>query len=101
MIPRPVVIIVVLVLLTYLGADIGGQFVIPGHTANPVIDGGIIALIGAIVTGVKGPKPSDPASPEDPAPDPVPEFPSATAPLPAADRPDVGRHHRSRSEGPP
>jgi len=84
MIPRPVVTIVVLVLLVFLGADILGQYVIPGHTANPVIDGAIIALIGAIITGAKGPKPEEP--------------PPRAAP-PSDPRQEAGRHHRS--EDPP
>lgn len=96
MIPRPVVILVVLVLLALLSADIGGQFVFPGHTASPVIDGGIIALIGAIITGAKGPKPEAPPTLEA---EPSAPVPTPTAVLPAP-RQEVGRHHH-RSEGPP
>lgn len=89
MIPRPVVTLVVLVLLAILCADVGAQFVVPGHTASPVIDGAIIALIGAIVTGAKGPKPeATPALTPDP-PDTTP---------PSVEHPPVGRHHH-RSEG--
>ena len=90
MIPRPVVVIVVLVLLTILAGDVFGQLFIDGHTANPVIDGAIIALIGAIITGTKGPKPETPTELPTPAP---------PAPLPAAERQPVGRHHQ-RSEDP-
>ena len=90
MIPRPVVVIVVLVLLTVLSADVFGQLFIDGHTANPVIDGAIIALIGAIITGTKGPKPEAP-------PDLAATSPPPTAPLPAAEPRPVGRHHQ-RSE---
>lgn len=91
MIPRPVVTIVVLVLLAILAADVGAQL-IPGstHQASPVIDGAIIALIGAIITGTKGPKPEDSPATETPAPSPA---------LPAAQQGVTGRHHH-RSEGP-
>lgn len=92
MIPRPVVVIVVLVLLVFLGADILGQYVIPGHTANPVIDGAIIALIGAIITGTKGPKPETP-----PDPSAVPPAPTATLPAPEA---RAGRHHQQTEDWP-
>lgn len=66
-VPRPVVVLIVIALTIYLGADLGFQFV-PGstHEASPVIDGALIALIGAIVTGARGPKPG-PEPPEPPA----------------------------------
>lgn len=69
-VPRPIVAGVVVVLLLLLGADIVGQFVIPGHTASPVIDGAMLALIGAIVTGTKGPKPDPPGQQNDTPPPP-------------------------------
>lgn len=93
MVPRPVVTLVVLVLVAILAADIGGQLWIDGHTASPVIDGAIIALIGAIITGTKGPKPEDPEPPGAPAPAPAPVPPST--PVPAPVTPAPGRHHRS------
>lgn len=93
MIPRPLVSVVVLVLLAIVVADVAAQYVIPEHTVNLVLDGSIIALIGAIITGSKGPKPEEP-------PVPAPEPPASTAPLPAPRQDVVGRHHH-RSEGPP
>lgn len=90
MIPRPVVVIVVLVLLAIVVADVGAQYVVPGHTVNLLLVGPIIALISAIITGTKGPKPEEPPAPEPPAP--------IAPPPPAPVRP--GRHHH-RSEGPP
>lgn len=92
MIPRPVVTIVVLVLLAVLVADVViAPYVIPDHTVNLVLDGSIIALIGAIITGTKGPKPEEPPAPEPPA---------LPAPQPAPRQDAIGRHHH-RSEGPP
>lgn len=81
MVPKPVVVFIVIVVTLLLAADILGQFVIPGHTASPVIDGGLVALLGATVTGAKGPRPEEPSTP-----------PPSTAPLPTAETP--GRHHR-------
>lgn len=77
MVPRPVVVIVVLVLLAILGADVGAQL-LPGstHVASPVIDGGIIATIAAIITGAKGPKPEPPPVPPMPPPPPPPPAPA-------------------------
>lgn len=80
MIPRPVVVLVVLVLLGVLVADVTAQYVVPGHTANPVIDGAIIALIGAVITGTKGPRPETPPAPPVRTP-------------PATEERPPGRHH--------
>lgn len=67
MVPRPVVVIVVLVLLAILSADVGAQFVVEGHSASPMLGVSIIGLIGAIITGAKGPRPDDtPESDEQP-----------------------------------
>lgn len=63
MVPRSVVVFVLLFLVLLLGADIIGQLVVPGHTASPVIDGAMLALIGSILAGVKGPKPEPPGPP--------------------------------------
>lgn len=66
-VPRPVVVLIVIVLTLLLSADILAQFVIPGHTASPVIDGAILAILGAVVAASRGPKPDEPPPP--PAPD--------------------------------
>lgn len=66
MVPRPVVVVVVLVLSVGVLIDLGSQYFIPGHTANPLIIGPLLALLGALLTGAKGPKPP-------PGPDPNPE----------------------------
>ena len=79
-VPRSVLIIVVFALLLIILGDLGAQFVVPGHTANPLISGGALTLLGALLTGAKGPKPGD-------------DTPSATAPLPAQN-PRGGRHYR-------
>lgn len=98
MIPRPVVTLVVLVSLAIVAADVGYQFVPgSGHTANPLIDGPLIALIAATITGAKGPKPEAPPAPSAPpaplssVPPPTPEYP--------VERSRSGRHYY-RSEGP-
>lgn len=66
-VPRPVVVIVVLVFTMLVAADILGQF-IPGsdHAASPVIDGALIALIAAVITGARGPRPDEPRPPDKP-----------------------------------
>lgn len=85
MIPRPVVVIVVLVLLGVVVVDVGAQLVVPDHQASPELNLPIIALIAAVVTGSKGPKPDAPAAATPPDPE-----PERAAPRPA------GRH---RGEG--
>jgi hypothetical protein len=67
MVPKPVAGIVVVILTCIVAADVGAQYVIPGHTANLVLNGAIITAIGAILTGAKGPKPT-PDEPEAPPP---------------------------------
>lgn len=70
MIPRPVVVIVVLVFLGVVVVDVGAQFVVPDHQASPELNLPIIALIAAVVTGSKGPKPDVPsAAPPEPEPE--------------------------------
>jgi hypothetical protein len=71
LIPRPIVIVVVLGLLLYLGADVIGQF-IPGstHEASPVIDGAILGVLGSVLAASRGPQPTPP--PEQPPDDPPP-----------------------------
>lgn len=75
MIPRPVVTLVVLVLLGVVVVDVGAQLVVEGHTASPELNLPIIALIAAVVTGSKGPKPDAPPAPVAPAPAPEPTAP--------------------------
>lgn len=76
-VPRSVTVVVVLGVLVFVGADIAAQFIIPGHTANPLIDGPLVALLASILVGSKGPKP-DPADP-DPAARAVPIEPAGPA----------------------
>lgn len=80
MVPRPVLVITVVALLAVVLGDLAAQFVIPGHTANPVISGGALTLLGALLTGAKGPRPSE-STPAEPYPGPVKE-------------PRGGRHYR-------
>lgn len=68
MVPRGVVVVVTLVLTGGVLLDLGSQYFIPGHTANPLIIGPLLALLGAILTGAKGPKPGTDEDPvEKPA----------------------------------
>jgi hypothetical protein len=66
LIPRPVVVGIVIVLTGLLVADVGGQFIIPGHTASPVVSGAILAILGGVVAASRGPKPGPP-EPSPPA----------------------------------
>lgn len=59
MLPRPVVAVVVLVLTGGVAFDLAAQSFIPGHTANPLVIGPLLAVIGAVLAGQKGPKPDD------------------------------------------
>ncbi|MDN5920523.1 MAG: hypothetical protein L0I76_36405 [Pseudonocardia sp.] len=63
-VPRSVVTVVVIAILLFVGFDLGLQAVIPGHTANPLIDGPLIALLASILIGKAGPKPEPPESSE-------------------------------------
>lgn len=84
-VPRPVVVLIVLVLTGLLVLDVGGQF-LPGstHEASPVLDGALLAILGGVIAASRGPQPT-------PAPD--PDVPTAEPP------PDPGRH-RAPQEGP-
>lgn len=56
-VPRGVVVVVTLVLTAGVVLDLGSQYFVPGHTANPLIIGPLLALLGAIITGTRGPRP--------------------------------------------
>lgn len=68
MVPRGVVVVVTLVLTAGVVLDLGSQYFVPGHTANPLIVGPLLALLGAIITGTRGPRPdsTDDDPPEKP-----------------------------------
>lgn len=89
MIPRPLQAFAFTVLVLLLIADVGGQFVIPGHSASPIVSGGILTIIGGAFAASRGPKPTRP--PPDPPTDElaVPEDPPP--------EPPTGRHHRAGS----
>ena len=59
-VPRPIVVLIVIVLTLLLAADVLAQFVIPGHTASPVIDGAILTGLAGVVAASRGPKPPAP-----------------------------------------
>lgn len=92
MIPRPVLVAVLAALVLLLIADVGAQFVIVGHSASPVLDGGILAIIGTVFTAARGPKPPPPPEhDEHPQLYPLPRGPRGTAQLPRVS----GRHHQT------
>lgn len=81
-VPRPVVVVIVLALTGFLGADVIGQFVVAGHAASPVLDGAILAVLGGVVAASRGPRPETP---------PPPDHNQATGS-------DTGRHRNTREE---
>lgn len=62
-VPRWMVASIVAILTLLLTADVGAQFVIPGHAASPVLDGALLTILGGVIAASRGPKPADPPSP--------------------------------------
>lgn len=77
LVPRPVVVLVVLALTGFLGADVIGQFLVAGHAASPVLDGAILAVLGGVVAASRGPQPAKPDQTDKTGPD--PESPASSA----------------------
>lgn len=67
-VPRWLVASIVVVLTLLLTADVGAQFVIPGHTASPVLDGALLTILGGVIAASRGPRPTDPPPPTDARP---------------------------------
>lgn len=73
MVPRPVVVLIVIVLTGLLVVDVLVlTLAVPGHAASPVLDGAILAVLGGVVAASRGPKPPDASPPptDDPPPPP-------------------------------
>lgn len=102
-VPRPVVVMIVLGCLAILTVDVGAQF-LPGatHEASPVLDSGLLGILGMVVAASRGPRPADdpPPTPAAPAPPPPPPAAPPPEPLPTHDPPAGDGRHRAPGDPP-